>query len=235
MGGGEIENEMTKATAFRQQMKVFTDSAFSPAVRSARLASVARGALADLEASGRASPRYRLFVDGQPATTESSVRGDGTGQILYSFSYLAEATTFALDFLQARAPAGSGLYRNSFWVGVNGAFVLAAAFNPDSVPPTAEIVIGNTQPYNRKVDVQMNGAKVLHFSVPPGEYADCVTALKRRFGNTLTAKRVYDMNFPGKYTLHHHQTRQSGRRAGAVLRSAGSFGQSPAIVINPIV
>lgn len=224
-----------KAQAFRQQIRVFTNENLGPAARSARLANIARSALADLQAEGRAGSTYRLFVDGQPATTEYSVRGDGTGRILYAFSYIADAVTFALDFLRARAPVRTGLYAHSWWIGIDGRFVKADSFDPNDIPAAAEIIIGNTQPYNRKVDVQRNGTKPLRFSVPPGEYDDCVAALKQRFGNTMTAKRVYDYNFPGKYILRNHQVRKGGRRAGAVVRKAGDAGQSPAIVINPIL
>lgn len=224
-----------KAAAFRQQIKVYTDSTLGPAARSARLASVARGALADLESAGRVSPKHALYVDGHAASSESEVRGDGTGRILYQFTYIADAIVFALDFLRARAPVRTGKYAASFFIGIDGRFIRAGEFSASSVPATAsDIVIGNTQPYNRKVDVQRNGAKVLRFSVPAGEYDDCVTALKQRFGNTLRAKRVYDIDFPGKYTLKQHQTRKSGRRKGAIVRSAGTFGQAPAIVISPI-
>lgn len=229
------EIAVSRAVVFRQQIKAYTDSTLGPAARSARLVTIARGALTGLQAAGRASSVYRLFVDGRPARTEAAVRGDGTGRILYSFSYIAEAVTFALDFLRARAPVKSGAYRASFYVGVDGKFIQADSFDAASVPPTAEIVVGNTQPYNRKVDVQFNGSKPLRFSVPPGEYDDCVAALKQRYGNSLAAKRVYDYNFPGKYALRQHQTRKSGRRAGAIVRRAGSAGQSPAIVINPIL
>lgn len=234
MDGGTDENAM-KAVAFRQQIKIYTGALTDPGQRSARLAAVARDALAALQASGRAGPAYTLFVDNRPASSEDSVRGDGTGKILYQFSYIGDAVIFALDFLKARAPSRSGKYRNSFFVGVDGRFVNASAFSPDSVPPTAEIIIGNSQPYNRKVDVQLSGGKVLQFSVPPGEYDDCAAALKQRFGNTLSAKRLYDVNFPGKYLLHRDQRRKSGRRAGSAVRRAGDAGQSPAIVITPII
>src|ERR1700744_3689753 len=101
---------MAKAAVFRQQLAAYINTTLSPAARSARLASVARAALADLQASGRASHVYRLSVDGRPATDESTVRGDGTGKILYSFSYIADAVEFALDFLRARAPVKTGTY-----------------------------------------------------------------------------------------------------------------------------
>lgn len=225
---------MAKAAAFRQQIQLFADANLSPRARSARLARVARAALAGLQATGRASHTYRLAVDGRPAADESVVRGDGTGKILYSFSYVREAVEFALDFLRARAPVRSGAYARSWYVIVAGHFEIATALDLASIPPTAEIVIGNTQPYNRKVDVQRNGAKPIRFSVPPGEYDDCVAALRQRFGNAMQAKRVYDYNFPGKTPLRRHQKRKSGRRVGAIIRRAGDAGQSPAIIIQPI-
>lgn len=225
---------MAKAAAFRQQIQLFADANLSPQARSARLARVARAALAGLQATGRASHTYRLAVDGRPALDESTVRGDGTGKILYSFSYVAEAVAFALDFLRVRAPVRSGLYARSWYVIAGNRFALASTINLDSLPPTGEIIIGNTQPYNRKVDVQLNGLKPLRFSVPPLEYDDCVAALGQRFGNTLRAERHYDMNFPGKWILKNHQKALTGRRAGRIIRRAGDAGQSPAIVIQPI-
>lgn len=223
-----------KAAVFRQQLTAYIDGALGPAARSVRLARVARAALAGLQATGRAGNVYRLAVDGRPATSEDSVRGDGTGKILYSFSYITDAVEFALDFLRARAPVKSGLYHESFYIIAGGKFALARDTDLANIPPTGEIIIGNTQPYNRKVDVQRNGAKPLRFSVPPLEYDDCVAALGQRFGNSLRAERHYDVNFPGKWILKNHQVRKGGRRAGAVIRRAGDAGQSPAIILNPI-
>lgn len=225
---------MAKAAAFRQQIQLFADANLSPQARSARLARVARAALAGLQAAGRASHTYRLAVDGRPALDESTVRGDGTGRILYSFSYVAEAVEFALDFLRVRAPVKSGAYARSWYVIADGKFSLASQIDLASIPPTGEVIVGNTQPYNRRVDVQRNGARSIRFSVPPGEYSDCVAALRQRFGNSIAAERLYDAHFPGKYILKNHQARRSGRRAGAVIRRSGSAGQSPAIAIRPI-
>lgn len=229
-----VRRPMAKAAAFRQQIQLFADANLSPVARSARLARVARAALAGLQATGRASHTYRLAVDGRPAADESVVRGDGTGKILYSFSYVSEAVEFALDFLRVRAPVKSGAYARSWYVIADGKFMVGSQIDLASIPPTAEVIVGNVAPYNRKVDVQRNGAKPIRFSVPPHEYDDCVAALRQRFGNTMQAKRVYDYNFPGKYRLRNHQRRKSGRRAGSVVRRAGDAGQSPAVIIQPI-
>jgi hypothetical protein len=62
-----------------------------------------------------------------------------------------------------------------------------------------------------------------------------VSAVKGRFGNILgTVKRVYDIDFPGKYRLQHHQRRHTGKRAGQIVRGAGSYTQSPALVIRQV-
>lgn len=217
-------------TTVRQQVQVFVDAALSPAARAAQLAAVAKQGVADLIASGQASPRFQRFVDGRADAPEESVDGRH-GVILYQFSSVADATAAALDFLRARAPARSGDYRNSFYVAVDGRFIPARMFRMDSVPPSAEIVIGNTEPYSRKVDVQLVGSKPLRFSVPPGLFDDAARDLRRRFGNTVTVKRVYSMNFPGQYRL-----RQTTHRAGShrVARKAGTLVESPALIIRPV-
>jgi hypothetical protein len=116
----------------------------------------------------------------------------------------------------------SGNFRASFYVGVDGRFVPAASFNPESVPYDAEIVIGNTQPYSRKIDVQFDGERPLSFSVPAGMFDDCARAVTRQFGRTVIAKRVYSLSFPGQWTL-----RRGGHRGESV--------QSPAVVLNPVL
>lgn len=206
-------------TAQRVQIQAFIDSALSPAARSAVLADAARSMVRDLITDQRAVPDYVTYVDGRQGADEGAVRGDGSGTILYRFNYLGRAAAFALSFLQSRGPGGK--FAQSFYVGVDGRFIPAAGFNPDSVPPTAEVVIGNTQPYSRRVDVQMDGNTVLHFSVPAGMFADCVRAVRRPFGGVIKAKRVYSMRFPGQYML----------RRGA---KAGQPVHSPAVVLTAV-
>lgn len=217
--------------AFRETLRVFADANLSPAALSARLEAVAIEARTEAVASGDAPPRWATFVDGRPADDESGA----LRSIEYQYNALPDVVTFALAFLRARSPADSGRYRDSFYIGIDGRFVTGAQVEPESIPHTAEIVIGNTQPYSRKIDIQMNGTRVLHFSVPPGLFDDAVSAVKGRFGNILgTVKRVYDIDFPGKYRLHHHQRRHTGKRAGQIVRAAGAYTQSPALVIRQV-
>lgn len=199
--------------------KIFVDEELGPAARSARLAQAAREGVANLIREGRASPNYRRFVDGQEGAQEATVKPDGV--IVYEFSYIAEVIIFALAFLRARSPVASGRFRESFVVSIDGRPIPAAAFNPRSVPLAAEVIIYNSQPYGRKIDVQIVGGKPLRFSVPAGLYADAVRAIRRQFGNAMTAERLYSINHPGQYIL------RRGKKRGQRV-------QSPALVISPL-
>lgn len=209
--------------AFRQQVNAFIDANLSPTARSRILANTARQGVRDLIASGQASPGYDLFVDGHRAQTEDGVRGDGGGVIRYQFNYMGAAAAFALSFLQARSPSRSGEFRQSFYVGVDGRFIPASAFSAQSVPGAAEVVIGNTQPQSRRIDVQFVGSKPLHFSVPAGMFDDAVRAVRARFGGAVTARRIYSLRFPGQYVLRRGATRgQPVQSPALVLRQAGA-------------
>jgi hypothetical protein len=210
-------------SALRQQVTAFVNTNLSPAARSATLARLAVEMRDGLISTGRASPVYRTFVDGREGAPEASVKGTGGGVILYRFGYAAQAAVFALAFLKGRSPSKSGKYRGSFYVGVNGRFIPAVQFDPALVPAEAEIVIGNTQPYSRRVDVQLVGGNRLHYSVPVGLFDDAARAVKRQFGGAVAAKRVYSIEFPGRYTLKGEGRAKSGK---------GTKVDSPALVIT---
>lgn len=181
---------------------------------SARLAAVARSARDDLIGSGKSPPDYATFVDGREGASEDTARK----QIVYQFNIIGAAAAFTLSFLRARSPLATGEYRDSFYLGINGRFVPQASFVAGSVPFDAEVTIGNTQPQSRKIDVQLDGSRTLHYSVPPGLFDNAVSAIKTQFGGTVTAKRVYSLSFPGQY----------------VLRHGGGAVQSPALVMRGV-
>jgi hypothetical protein len=86
-------------------------------------------------------------------------------------------------------------------VDLDGKRVDADAFNPRTVGSLSEVIIGNTQPYNRLVDVQMEGRRKLRFSVEPDIYQDAARAIERQFKRAVIARREYNLDFPGKYRL----------------------------------
>ena len=83
-----------------------------------------------------------------------------------------------------------------------------------------EVIIGNAEPWSRKLDVGLIGARPLVLSKPPGFFDDCAHALNSRFGNTISAKRIYSVTLPSQY--------QYKRKKGAV----GRLVESPALVIT---
>ena len=203
-------------TMFARQVEVFLDQDMSPEEMSRHLAAVAKAGVQELISTGRASPIFTRYVDGKKDAPEEAVEPSGT--IAYEFEYLGEIVVFALGFLRQRAPVASGRYISSFYVGVGGKFVKAENFRPDIVPPGMEIIIGNTQPYSRKIDVQLVGNQRLRFSEPPNLFLDAAVAVRRRFGNFVSAKRIYTVEFPGQYIL------RTGRRRGKRV-------ESPALVL----
>ena len=209
----------------REKFTLYVQQNLSPAARSARLAAFARARLDETIKSGRGSPRYTRIVDGMAGRDESQVRGDGAGRIDYLFQHVGPAAARAIEFLRARAPSGAESnrpghrkFRDSFYVGINGRLVLWSSFKPEMVPQDAEVVIVNTAPDTRKVDVQLVGTRRLRYAVPEGMFDDAARMLRREFP-TLKAKRVYSMKFTGQYIL------RRGDRAGSPV-------QSPALIIT---
>lgn len=198
-------------TALRQGIDVFIDRELTPAARAERFALIARAGRDELIASGRAAPAYDTFVDGRQGAAEEEARST----ILYRFRYLGDATFYALAFLIGRAPVRTGEFRASFFAGIDGRYVPALALQPQSVPETAEVIIGNLEPYDRKIDVQIAGSRRLRYSVPAHIYADAARAVRRRFGNVVLARRIWNVNFPGQYVL------RTGPRKGSRVGSPG--------------
>jgi hypothetical protein len=211
-------------SAFARSVDVFLSRELSPQAMSAALAKAADEGTAELIRTRRASPRFKRFVDGVEGAAAGSVKPGGI--IVDQFIYLGDAAAFALAYLQGRSPVLSGDFRGSFVLGLSsavggdGKFVKATSFNPDAVSAdVVEIIIGNTQPYNRLVDVQLEGGRRARFKVPADIYSDAAKAITRRFGNFVNAFRRYDVRFPGQYVL------RGSRRGGKPV-------QSPALVIQ---
>lgn len=215
--------------AFSRSTKVFIDSSLSPKAQSEFLAKVAKQGVADLIATKRAPPRYDRFVDGKKDAPEETVKPSGT--ISYVFEYLNDVIAFSIGYLRTRSPVRKGKYRDSFYVSVNGKAILATDFEGTDIGTSSEIIIYNSQPYARKVDVQLVGYKKLHFSTPADMFPECVQAVKSRFGNLVNVSRIRNVSFPGKYTLRRRQMRPRPRQH-LVLRHVGEPVETPGMVIT---
>ena len=210
-------------SAFERDVAAFAPS-LDPDEMSRELAAFAREEVAKVIAEGIASPTYVRSVDGIRGAVEESVKGDGTGVILYEFSYLDEIAVWALNFCQASSPVLSGSYKESWFVTVNG-----AQWSLDQqVPPGAEVMVTNDQPYHRKVETGH-----MKMSVPPGIVERCAQQINNRFGNVVLAQ-VRFISLQGEYVLKGKGTRRraNGRRRQGKDQRAGRTLTYPAVVIN---
>ena len=201
--------------SYIRQVEIFAKAHASPEAVSRAIAKAAREGTARLIASGRASPRFTRYVDGKRDAPPESVKPNGV--IVDVFDYMADIIGFALGYLQKRSPGED--FRQSYFLGLDGKMVPASAFNPKTMGVVETVFIGNTQPYNRLVDVQLAGTQKVRWSVPDDLYQDCAVAIGRRFGSVVNAYRNYNVDFPGKYIL------RTGPRLGKAV-------QSPALVIE---
>lgn len=199
---------------FVRQTEVFVSRHCSSQAVSQMLARTAREGTAELIRSRRASPRFIRYVDGRANAAAEAVKANGV--IVDVFDNWADIIAFAIAFLKKRSPVDEGDFAESFFLGLDGKMVDADQFNPQTAGALSEVIIGNKQPYNRLVDVQLAGRFRLRFSVAEDIYRDAGRAIERQFKRAVIARREYNLEFPGKYRLQ-----PGGRRGGKLVESPG--------------
>lgn len=206
---------MARPQAFERELKVAT-AGLEPKAISALLAKTARQALAEAQQSGEAPATYVKTVNGRVGAPEESVIAPGP--IVYTFSSLPEVAVYALAFCKERSPVKSGRYKKSWFVMVNGQEVtipdVGGAFIDSGdfiIPPDAELIITNDQPYSRKIETGH-----MTMSVPPGIVEDARQAVMRRFGNAILAQKRF-ISLAGAYALRTSRSRRKDRQAGREL------------------
>jgi hypothetical protein len=202
-----------------------------------QLAAFARRTLAEHLAHRPDKPSVATRVDGVLGAAEESVRFGGV--IRYEFGSGAKVVEETLKWLISEGAKVGQKYAQSFFVGVlkstvqkakagrggkrewdsfeaEGRMIPAQNFAASSraLPPDASYIIGNSQPFNRKVDVQLVGTDPVNFSIPDMIYDRAAMAMGGRFPG-FSVRRVYTMTFSGQYVL------QTGRRAGLPVHSPG--------------
>ncbi len=156
--------------AFDRELRLATAGLEPEAIRK-ELAAFAKRSVSEIITSGRASPRFDRYVNGQRGLPEEAVQLPGP--IVYEFSLWEPIITFALEELRKRSPVKSGRFRNSFIVIVNRAIVT----NFDRIGPEDEVIITNFQPYIRKAEGGVLSTK--RFAIFDGTKR----TLARTFGN----------------------------------------------------
>lgn len=220
-------------SAFARTIQLQLDK-YTPEQARLKHIEIARKGFADFYSRQQIKPQYTLEVDGHPATSEDQVKQ--WGLIFYKFHRLGEVAQFALDVLIFRVRefypgTDENSYINNFFVGVNGKFIDAGDFDPELVPPRAEIIIGNKVPFNRKLDVQRVGGGILSFKIPAGLFDLAAQVVTRKYGKIATVKRSYNIKHPNKHELIREQFYTSGPRKGKSRKRAGTSVESPGLVI----
>src|SRR5689334_2411668 len=213
-----------RVQAFESRLTLVVSDLTGPAA-AARLAAFAREQLADAISSGEGSRNYTRFVNGREGVAEESVRLPGP--ILYRFSWLDEVAEYALEFLRARSPVGPverGHYRDSHEALVHGEVVATSrdpsAIRAANIPAGAEIVISNSMPYSRKIEV---GA--MRMRVPPRVYEDARQNVLRHYRQIARADLRFITRSDGYVLKGHGKRKRKDNAAGTDLTY-------PALVLN---
>lgn len=118
--------------------------------------------------------RFTRTVDGVRGAREEQVRPDGT--IIYVYPRLDEVVQVALETLFDLSPVVSGEYRLNHRLFVNG----VEARNLAGWDGQGEIIISNSMPYSRKIEL---GKMTMRVPGSDHVYEQAEFALRQRFGN----------------------------------------------------
>lgn len=112
-------------------------------------------------------------------------------------------------------------FASAFLIQVDDEFLAPSAIDTYKLAHAERVIIGNTRPYNRKIDIQTDAGRPLRFTQPAGIYHEAVDAMQAHFGDLVRVSRLDDWSFPGKYApVHHNFTFTSP----AILIEPMSFG-----------
>jgi hypothetical protein len=179
---------MARFKSFAKDLQMAT-AGISPQNLQRELAQFAVNALRDHIHAGEASSRYEKWVNGRYNADEFTVKPPGP--ILYEFHWWNEIIEYGLEVLQKRSPVRTGRFRDS-WVPMVNKQVQT---DYSKIPIGAEVLLVNTQPYARKIEVGF-----MNMRVPPGVAEDSMATIRRRFGNVVEIKTTF-VTLPNGYVL----------------------------------
>lgn len=147
-----------------------------------RIAQIARAANAAVMAIEPKPLGYLRTVDGVAGAPEEAVRPHGL--IVYQYQRLDLVIEFALDALRTLSPRLSGSYSEAHTVFING----QPAQAPYVISADDNVIIANTQPYARKIEVGH-----MKMSVPGTDhvYAQAEQIVGERFDDLVQVKFTF--------------------------------------------
>lgn len=213
-----MARRIPRAKSYREQVDVFISSRLSPEARGPKFLAYAERHVDQLIAHGLATENYVRAINGTVGAPDNTATVPG--RIVYSFDNLGVIVAFAIAHALTVSPFRSGRFKKGFMVALDGRVMAAATFKPADAAGVVQAILYNDEPYSRKADVQIGeGHRPIRFKVAAGLFEDTAAAVRDKYGNSVSAKRVYDINRPGGYVL------RKGRDKGTKV-------QSPSVVIT---
>lgn len=202
-----------------RDIAVLVAEELSPEARSAFLAEYAEEQIADVRAQNAQVlgqvPDYETIVDGRRGAMPATVKPNGV--IVAEYDLLLEMFAWIGLQLVTHSPRRSGRYAASHILLADGVEI-----DPNGViPPAAEYVFLNSQPYARKIE------RGLSNQAPDGVYQAVTAVSNRRFGNIARALFGYRELSSGAVSAW-----ASGRFSRSASLASARLRQ-PAIIIRP--
>jgi hypothetical protein len=127
---------------------------------------------------------YRQWIDGKAGAPIAGI--DPYGHAYFEFNYLRRVVEFAGAVLRQNSPVDTGRYQRSHTVFVDGVEMGVLTEGADlsfldRVAPRVGIVIVNTQPYSRLIEIIRPDGSSYSKQAPNGVYRISAATVARRF------------------------------------------------------
>jgi hypothetical protein len=183
----------------------------------------------DAAARGGGVPSFEAFANQPGRPVEAVIL---PGPIVYKYRYLREVVVAALAALRAASPVRSGRYRESHTLYIDG---VAFRSVPREIPPGADVMIANSVPYARRLEIgKTESGRAFVIQVPDRIYERTAKKLQGRFRNlakltfsyaTLPGAHTIKGGLKPSYSIGEGRRRQRRQQVGKAVKA-------PAIVIR---
>lgn len=213
----------TRIDPIDRDIELMLNEDLSPAAQSQALARFARDQFDQAQATNEQAlgqkPRHETFVDGSRTEQLDQVRPDGT--IVFEFEIVLDTLMWIYQTLVQHSPVLAGDYKRSHVLFADGREVDING----QIPPAAEYVFLNTQPYARKIE-GVAGRQPQSKQAPDGVYQVVAAMAQRRFGNTAKIAFTYQS------TAASVASGEANRLGRAALKKRERDSRQPAIKIT---
>lgn len=176
-------------------------------------------------------PEWEVYANSPGNENIETVRLPGP--IVYTYRYRREILVEALRQLVKFSPVGSGRYRDSHTIYINGVPAPADTL----IHPNTEVWIANPVPYARRLEIgRTTSGRPFLVSVPNRIYERTVKYLQSRYRNAANISFGY-IDVPGAWVIKGRLPSHYVGAGGYKVKRRQNIGEkvrSPAIFIDPI-